>query len=284
MGGTYFPFAMTQFKVLGVLSQLYCRPLVWHLEHRQRFSMKTGTPAENAIRLRRHELAAALMTPLDYAREMSHSQMFPAAGVSSEGRGDVVTLHFREGLHTISTLAADPSSSAEIVLAKIILGEQFESDPSIVPVVGTLSGMLEKADAALVVGRENVQGAAEHANMIDLVDAWTDMTRLPYVHAIWCGRMDDIAPQDIEEITPKREAVASSIDEIASQSAPELARSVRDYLETFTFGITDDVEIAMTEFLRYAYYHGFIPDIPDLRFFGRDPDEQLPPPPSVSPN
>lgn len=245
--------------------------------------MKTGTPGENAIRLRRHELAAALMTPLDYAREMSHSQMFSSIAVSSEGRGDVVTLHFREGLHTISTISADPSSSAEIVLAKIILGEQFESNPSIIPVRGSLSEMLEKADAALVVGRGNVQGAAEHANMIDLVDAWTDLTRLPYVHAIWCGRIDDIVAQDIEEITPAQEAVASSIDEIASREEPELARSVRDYLDTFTFGITEEVEIAMTEFLRYAYYHGVIPDIPDLRFFGRDPGE-LPLPSTVSPN
>ncbi len=274
---------MIQTKVLGVLPQLYCRPLVWHLGHQHRFSVKTGTPAENALGLRRHELTAALMTPLDYAREMSHSQLLPAAAVSSEGRGDVVTLHFREGLHTISTLAADPSSSAEIVLAKIILSEQFESDPSIVPAVGPLSLMLERADAALVVGLEKVPGAAGHANMIDLVDAWTDMTRLPYVHAVWCGRIDDIEPDDINDITPSRETVISAIDDIAAHSEPELAGSVRDYLETFTFGITDDIESAMTEFLRYAYYHGFIPDIPDLRFFGRDPDELAPPSP-VSPN
>jgi len=274
---------MNPTKALGILSQLYCRPLVWHLEHQKRFTIETGTPTANAIRVRRHELAAALMSPLDYAREMSHSRLFPAVAVSSEGRGGVVTLHFREGLHTIATLAADPSSAAEIVLAKIILGEQFESEPSIVPVVATLPLMLEKADAALVVGTENVEGAAQHPNMIDLVDAWTDMTRLPYVHAIWCGRIDNITAQDIEEITPGRETVTSAINDIASRSLPHLAQSVRDYLELFSYEITEETEIAMSEFLRYSYYHGFIPDIPELRFFGRDSDD-IPPPPVVSSN
>ena len=143
--------------------------------------------------------------------------------------------------------------------------------------------MLEKADAALVVGTENVEGAAQHPNMIDLVDAWTDMTRLPYVHAIWCGRIDNITAQDIEEITPGRETVTSAINDIASRSLPHLAQSVRDYLELFSYEITEETEIAMSEFLRYSYYHGFIPDIPELRFFGRDSDD-IPPPPVVSSN
>jgi len=270
-------------KNLGILPQLYSRPLVHHLGNSAGFHLVMGSPATNAVRLRDHELSAALVSPLDYARETSHSKLIPGVAVASEGRGSVVTLHFREGLQSITTIAVDPSSTGEIVLAKIILAEEFDSHPTIIPVIGGLEEMLTRADSALVVGIDQVHGAAGHANMMDLIEAWTDMTRLPYVHAVWCARIDDITEPEIATIAGPQALIAGSIDALASEANPEHALAVRDYLDFFTYSMTEETEIGMTEFFRYAYYHGILPDIPELLFFGRDedsPDRSA----SVSPN
>ena len=45
----------------------------------------------------------------------------------------------------------------------------------------------------------------------------------------------------------------------------------------------DHVREGIREFLRYAYYHGILPDVPDLRFFGTD-DKDEPGTPDMSPN
>jgi chorismate dehydratase len=258
-------------KNLGILPHVYTRPLVHHLEHDAGFNLVMGSPGENAVRLRDRDLSAALVTPLDYARETSHSKLLPRVAVSSEGQGNVVTLHFREGLGSITTLAVDPSSTGEIVLAKIVLAEEFESNPTIIPVVGSLTDMLARADSALVVGTG--QGAAaHHENMLDLLDAWTDMTQLPYVHALWCGRIDDLSDEDVETIVGSDAAIGDTLDAIAAEANPDHARDVRDYLEFFSYTMTEECEISITEFFRYAYYHGILPDIPELEFFGRDAD------------
>ncbi len=267
-------------KNLGILPQLYSRPLVHHLEHEPGFHLVMGAPGTNAVRLRDRDLSAALVTPLDYARETSHSKLLPRAAVSSEGRGNVVTLHFREGLQSITTIAVDPSSTGEIVLAKIILAEEFESNPTIIPVVGSLDAMLAKADAALVVGIDQGGGAAHHENMLDLLDAWTDMTRLPYVHALWCGRIDDLTDNEVEAIVGSRSGIAAALDAIAAETDPDHAHEVREYLDFFSYEMDEECEAGMTEYFRYAYYHGILPDIPELEFFGRDPD----PPGILSPN
>jgi hypothetical protein len=36
------------------------------------------------------------------------------------------------------------------------------------------------------------------------------------------------------------------------------------------YGLPEDAREGVSEFLRYAFYHGILPDVPDLRFFGED--------------
>jgi hypothetical protein len=36
------------------------------------------------------------------------------------------------------------------------------------------------------------------------------------------------------------------------------------------YGLPEDAREGVREFLRYAFYHGILPDVPDLRFFGED--------------
>jgi predicted solute-binding protein len=44
------------------------------------------------------------------------------------------------------------------------------------------------------------------------------------------------------------------------------AAEVRMYLEKFVFEMSEEVEEGLKEFLRYAFYHGILPDVADLHY------------------
>ncbi|MCZ6775533.1 MAG: hypothetical protein O7D34_03630 [Ignavibacteria bacterium] len=58
----------------------------------------------NALELRKHELHAAFVSPIDYARESSDYRIVPGIAVSSR---QAIDLHFRESIRTINTLAVE---------------------------------------------------------------------------------------------------------------------------------------------------------------------------------
>ncbi len=43
--------------------------------------------------------------------------------------------------------------------------------------------------------------------------------------------------------------------------------------KSFSYDFTEEVEEGLQEFLRYAYYHGVLPDVPDVRWFGENREE-----------
>lgn len=229
----------------------------------------------NAIRLRDRELDAAFISPIDYARESSEYRIIPGIAVSSRQGNDTVVLHFREGLRSIKTLAVDPSSTSEIILAKILLAERFDSEPSLVPVNGTLETMLSKADAALLVGDAALDAASSHHSKLDLIEEWNDMLEVPYVHGFWCGREDALSLQEIERIQRARDDGVRALERLSSDSVSRFSSQVTKkivsvYLHEFVYEFNDEVREGLSEFLRYAYYHRVLPDVADINFYGAD--------------
>jgi predicted solute-binding protein len=41
----------------------------------------------------------------------------------------------------------------------------------------------------------------------------------------------------------------------------------KQYLSGFSYGLAEEEQQGFAEFVRYAYYHGILPDVPDLNFF-----------------
>ena len=264
-------------KRLGIPSHLYCVPLIRGLRGDSAFEIVENATAWNAKQLREQTLDAAFLSPIDYAREGSEYSILPGVAVSSRVATETIALHFRDGVRTINTLAVDPSSTSEIILATILLGEEFDVRPRIVPTNGSLDVMLEKADAALLVGDAAVMETATHQNKLDLVEMWIELTDLPYVHGMWCCREGSLDPDHILKIKNTRGEGLSTHAEISEELStasgqklsPEL---ITQYLQSFSYDFSEAVQDGMNEFLRYAYYHGILPDVPDLHFYGADKD------------
>ncbi len=275
-------------KRLGLNAEICCAPVFRGLRDRVEFECITDVVAQNAIKMREHDLEAAFLSPVDYARESSDYHIIPNVAVSSRMPSNTIVLHFKEGLKSINTLAVHPTSTSEIVLASILLGEQFDVRPTIVPAMGSLDQMLRSADAALLVGNAALKHAHVSENRIDLVEEWHDMTDLPYVHGFWCVREAGMTKPDILAIQEACDTGVSVIKDIAQAEAANIAPlfssdSLKQYLEHFSYLFSDEEQDAVMEFLRYAFYHGILPDVADLHFYPVDDEDGTPlPDPSLN--
>ncbi|HSQ76780.1 MAG TPA: MqnA/MqnD/SBP family protein [Bacteroidota bacterium] len=263
---------MTPHRRLGVPQDYSSLPLVAHLAERDLFVRHSDVPARLALQLRERKLDAAFLTPLDYARESSAYEIVPAVGVASDqGTGSVSLLFREEHLHTVSTVAVDPSSSAEIVLAKIVLAEEYNLEPTFTPAAGPVEQLLQTADAVVLSGDASLREVDRYPNRIDLVEAWVDMTSLPYVHGIWCARRGLLSSEQVEHLQQSAGKGIASLDALAAEVSgkrfPSLSQTLlADYLHAFSYTLTDRDLDGFQEFLRFAYYHGVVPDVGDLHF------------------
>jgi chorismate dehydratase len=173
-----------------------------------------------------------------------------------------VRLHFRSGLRSITRLAVDPSSSAEIVLARILLAEEFESRPEIMPHGGPLKAMLSEADAALVVGGtasgESEPGSTSRS--LDLVEAWQELTDLPYVYGLWCAYERALSEADARRIQEAHQRAQTEADHLRAESPAHP-------LAAYHYSGQARVEESVRELLHYVYYHGILPDVPELEYY-----------------
>ena len=277
---------MSIHKRLGVPSAFYAKPLTVHLAERDLFARQVDVPAQHAVRLREQDLEAAFLTPIDYARDSSEYRIVPGVGVSSASATGTISLVFHDELHTINTVAIDPSSSSEIVLAKIILAEEYELEPKFQPFLGPLDRALTQADAVLLTGDASLREISTHPNRIDLVEAWNQLTGLPYVHGFWCGADEALNPEEVQWLLQGAYSGRASLDTIAGDlphgAFPSFSHSdMFDYLYAFSYDLNDEDLDGLREFLRYAFYHGVTPDVPELRFYTL-PGANGPPLPSLS--
>jgi len=255
-----------------------CRPLLQALSRRPGFVLTTGDGAGIAHRLRSRSLDISFVSPLEYAREGTDYVIIPGLALSSHLPSGAVTLHFREGVRKISSVAVDPGTGADVVLAMILLQEDFDIRPSVVPVAGDLNLMLRKADAALLSGNASLTELGGHPNALDLVEHWIDLTGLPYVHGFWCTRPGLLSREEIaafgESATEAAEEAANITPAPPVPGVPAIhPEDLRAVFDAFAYVFNEPEQQSVDEFLRHAFYHGMLPDVPELRFAGDADDE-----------
>jgi chorismate dehydratase len=262
-------------KLLGIPGQLHTQPLTRTLRSNKDFQLVEDSRPNIAKQLREQELSAALLSPLDYAKESSDYCIVPGvATVSPEGNNSII-VRFREGVESIQSLAVDPNFASEIVLAKIILAEAFDIEPTIVPMIASPEGMLQKTDAALLVGDSAFRESGKTERLIDIVEEWNEMTGLPLVHALWCGREADLTKEDILQLQQAALKGSAGIADIILEVQKEDREASREFLESFSYDLNNEAKAGLGEFMKYLYYHGITPDVSELNFYNTEDDDLL---------
>ena len=226
---------------IGILPDLAARPLFTRFREPE-FDVVRDVPGALGIRLRERKLDGAFLSPVDVAR--SPRGLRPAGGgtlVATAGSNTARVL-FHEGIRSIRTLSADPGRVSEIVLAHIVLVEQYGAVPKIVPRRGTAGDALAEYDAVLLAGDEAAGGRAV-AEGLDLVEEWADIADLPFVHGLWYVHQDTIA-------------APGGMFECPTAGEPPV-----------TYRFDEEARAGVAEFIRMAYYHGILKEIPEFHDF-----------------
>jgi predicted solute-binding protein len=269
----------TSKNVVGVSEASYLRPLWYSLKDMQSdLELRIDIPAQLALSLQQRtgNLRCAFLSPMDYARHGADYLIVPGAAVSSVDPSNTIRLYINPDVKDVKSIAVDIRVTSEIILAKIILAEKYPNRDSsqgsiqFIPMMPNRDEMLRKADAALLVNLHPVRHEVEEPFSLDLVEEWNDMTGLPYVHGFWVGHDDEDMGSIVRDILRAKELGMLNLGQVADTLAGE-SKSPREfiseYLSDFSYEFGETELESLSEFLRYAYFHGVLPDVPDVSFF-----------------
>jgi predicted solute-binding protein len=263
---------------LAVSKALNIKPIIFGLDREESpFELVEDFPANNALKLskRSENIRNAFLSPMDYARHGAEYCIVPEICVSSSQRTDTILLILKSGLRNIERIAVDVRYTSEIILANIILKEKYRNESSgqkqqYIPMMPDIGAMLAKADAALVVNDIPKTYDPAGAFVIDLVEEWNDMTGLPYIHGFWVGREEEMTGIEAKALADAKKTGIPLLNQVshafAQQNKLSLDETAR-YMASFSYDLGKPEEESLAEYMHYAYYHGVIGDVPDIRFF-----------------
>jgi len=263
---------------LGAVGYLNARPLVFGLEQNPRFDIRYDIPSECARLLHAHEIDVGLIPSIEYLRGPQRYAFVPGPAVTSSGPVVSVALYRLSDPRDIRKLAMDSSSRTSVALVTILMRRMLNVDITGVPMAPELDAMLDRADAALIIGDTALflDHAAAGVQKIDLGSSWTLTTGLPFVYALWVGWPDAVSPEDAASLQRARDAGVANVDAIAATHCPGdidrqavVRRYLRDNIRCFLG--CEEVE-GLKTFYRYAAELGLASYDGQLRFYHAEHD------------
>jgi len=252
---------------LGAVSYLNSEPHVHGLDRDPGFRLEREVPSRVARRLHAGEVDLGLVPSIEYA--FGDYAIVPGAAVGSRGPVRSVCLFHHGPLERVRRVALDTSSCTSAALVKILLRERLGRDPQYVAMGPGLVEMLAVADAALLIGDPALDHEGEVARL-DLGEAWTRLTGLPFVFAFWAGRAGAVSAAGVLRMQEALAAGLEALPQIAGRYAagdPARAAKYESYLrENIVYRLGEDEQAGLREFFRRAHALSLIPAVPELRF------------------
>jgi chorismate dehydratase len=173
--------SLKPFRV-GSVSYLNAVPLTRGLEDQINFT----TPAKLAELLQKNELDAALVSITEVLFNNRYD-ILDTIAVASLGEVKSVFLAHRKPIAEAREIYCDPASLTSVNLLKVLLAEQ-----GIQPEFKRLAGydFATLPDYTLLIGDpalDFVRSSHQH-EIFDLGAAWYELTKLPFVYAVWAMR------------------------------------------------------------------------------------------------
>jgi chorismate dehydratase len=268
---------------LGAVGYLNTRPLVYGLERSPRFDLRFDVPSKCAELLHSDRIDLATIPSIEYLRPAgaagSSYRIAPDLAIASRGAVASVALYSTRPIGDVRSVALDTSSKTSVALVRILCGRLFRIDPRFEEQPPDLGVMLAQCDAALMIGDNAL--FSEHHNLrgpgnstvekIDLGDAWTTLTGLPFVWAFWAGREGRLSQRDIDALQHARDEGVQHPDVIAREyfsDQPDRQTAGTRYLQDnikYYFG--SDERAGLERFYQYAYEAGLVASAGPLQFY-----------------
>jgi chorismate dehydratase len=257
---------------IGAVGYLNARPLTWALDRDpHRWQIRYDLPAVCAGLLQAGAVDLGLTPSIEYLHAPDY-RFVPGIGIGSRGPVTSVAIFTTRPMAEVRTIALDTSSRTSVALTRVLCHDWFAITPAFVPQGPSLEAMTAAHDAALLIGDPALEAdaAALGLTKIDLGEAWTAMTGLPFVYAAWTGRAGAVSAGDVAALQAARDEGLANLDEIAAEYAgPDARRTARAaaYLrDNVRYGLGADEAAGLQLFLDRAAALGLGPKR-DLQFF-----------------
>jgi chorismate dehydratase len=257
---------------LGAVSYLNTRPLVYGLDSRPELLVRFDVPSRCADLLAGGLVDLGLIPVFEFARHGGYA-VVPGVSIASKGAVESVALFTRRPIEQVRSIALDTSSRTSASLVRLLCARRFDIRPAFDEAAPDLRAMLERSDAALLIGDPALftDASAFDAEKIDLGTAWTEMTGLPFVWAFWAGRPDAASPDVCRLLREARGRGEAAIDEIARREAPDNASTrelIARYLrESIAYGLDGPFIDGVSRFFSLLAEERLVDRPPSLGFF-----------------
>ncbi len=262
---------MPGFK-LSVVQYLNTAPLVWGMlngEQKGKFEMQFTTPAACADALRAHQVDAGIIPSIEYQR-LEKVQILTGMSIAAKNEVKSVLLLSKVPFAKISTVATDNSSRTSAALLRILMRKFYSKWITVTPHAPRPDKMLERADAALVIGDVALTFSGQVAEVYDLGAEWKRLTGLPFVFALWVGHDDRNLSKRQPEFAASLAFGLAHIDDIAVEYAPKLGmtpEAVKIYLtQNVDYSLDEENRKGLRMFYKLAHEAGIIPAERELYF------------------
>ncbi len=271
---------------LGAVGYLNARPLVCGLEQSPRFDVRYDVPSRCAALLHEHAIDVGLIPSIEYLRGGAYC-IVPDLAIASRGPVASVALYTTKPMTEVRSIAMDTSSRTSVALVRVLCARLYRIAPAVEVRGPDLAEMLKHSDAALIIGDNALfldetkvplkpgtpRGATNGVEKIDLGEAWTGMTGLPFVYAFWAGRPDALAAGDVAALQRARDEGVTRGAELARAYLPDRPDrhdvAARYLQENIKYHLGDDERAGLELFYRYAAEAAVVDRAAPVRFYGQ---------------
>ena len=258
---------------LAASSYLNSAPLIWSFlngPHRGSVDFIEAVPARCAQLLAESKVEGALVPVIEYQRIPGGSLVADVCVGSHKEVLSVVLVSRNKQLENISSVALDESSRTSATLVKIIFREFLQHEPEWTTRAPNLEEMLEKNDAALIIGDPGMTFRRQGLNVWDMASLWKEHTGLGFVFAMWMVREEAMERAHMVDFSGARDEGVARLEEIVrsyQDKIPMRFDELRNYLtENIVFNVDESMERGLRLYFDLAFKHKLIEEVKPLRF------------------
>lgn len=250
-------------------------PLGWgflHGPYQDAFELLFDVPAECARHLAEGAADVGLIPVIEY-HNIPGLTVLPGISVASRREVKSVLFVSKVPLQRVRRIAVDRSSRTSVALLKIILQHFHRMDSlGYHEERAEPERMLDRYDAALVIGNPALAIRRQHLHLYDLAREWNRFTGLPFVFAFWAVRSGVDLGDKAQLFYRSRELGLQEVDLIAATYSARLkipAGEIRDYiLHNLDYGLDDANLRGLETFYDLSAELGLIASRRSLQFYG----------------
>ncbi len=279
-GVTSIPHPRLRIAAIGFLNPA---PLMWDFEHLPlnaplalRYQIDRMTPAECAERLATGSADIGLV-PIAALAANPSLRILPGCVIAAKGRVRSLLLVCRaaQPLAALRSVAADSASRTTLAYARILFHQWGNPGVPFMPAAADLDAMLERADAAILIGDPALLALEERANRYertgeelvyhDLAEEWRAATGHPFISAVWGAAHGSLLVESVaEDFIQSRIHGLENIDALVTEWAARLPipeQTIRTYLTTNIHYVLDEECVeGMRVFFRMAAECDVLPE------------------------